>query len=251
MNQYPIPTLLVTEFEQFWIFDKKMYKKYGLNISREDTLEGCLRVLEKKEIELILLDLDFIDFPHGHLCREIKKIYKNTESQKPGPLVVIMGSYPSTRVVDALLASGANLFLELPMQKEKFIEKIKKSLLRTTRSSQREESQGSLKAEISSHNVVYLMPVINISMSGIFVSTDVSFSLGDEVSLKITSTLFDKPIKAVGAIVRQASPLVLENKMVPSGLGVKFVKFIDHSEKDLQKIIQDLGFLAPDISYFY
>jgi DNA-binding response OmpR family regulator len=210
--------------------DRAGYRKMGVQVSAANSLREATEILQTKEIDVVVINMDFdgIDAPAiiGHL--------KADERFKDMP-VVTTSVRSSATVRNKALNAGADLFIEQPLPRHYFIEKIKSTLDQQTRTTERISVHG--EVELLWAKGQFSSPVGDLSSSGMLISTEEVINDGTSVELKFVLPGYKKELTVKGEVVRtirysNSSPLRM------TGLGVRFVEFHGDSQKRLESYIE-------------
>jgi CheY-like chemotaxis protein/Tfp pilus assembly protein PilZ len=207
--------------------DRAGYRKMGVLVKAAANFEEAVGYLEAGNIDLIVINMDYarIDAP------TITKHFKSHAEYNEIP-VVVTSVQTAARVRKAALEAGADLFVEQPLPRQYFIEKLKKLLEQSTRTDERVDFGGNV--EFSFANTSDKCPIGDLSSSGILLSTTSEIPDGTEVEVSFDIPGYKKPIQATGVVVRTIRSKDPSRK---SGVGVRFQQFQGDSEKRLEKYI--------------
>jgi response regulator RpfG family c-di-GMP phosphodiesterase len=210
--------------------DRAGYRKMGVQVSSVATYKEARDVLREKKIDVVVINMDFedIDAPAiiGHL--------KNDEKSKE--IVVVATSVRSSAAVrNRAIGAGADLFVEQPLPRHYFIEKIKNTLEQQVRTTERISVHG--EVELIADRAKFSAPIGDLSSSGMLISTEESLDDGTQVELTFVLPGYKKELAVAGEVVRT----IRYNPNSPTrmtGLGVRFVEFKGDSQKRLESYIE-------------
>lgn len=209
--------------------DRAGYRKMGVLVKPAATYDEAESFLSTGKIDIIVINLDFNRVNGVETVRHIKK--QEQYSQIP---LVTTSVRTSARVRNSALDAGADLFIEQPLPRQFFIEKLKGLLDQQTRTNQRLDVAGS--ASFSWQGNESECYIGDVSSTGLLLATETKIDDGTSLEIKLTLPGLNKPISVVGEVVRT----IKKDENYPdrvAGIGVKFLKFSGDSEKRLEKYI--------------
>ena len=217
MSAQPIRMLSVDDRTMTTDLDRAGYRKMGVFVRPASNYEEVEKLLSAEKIDIIVINNDYkrID------AAQITKHLKATETWKMIP-IVITSVQTAARVRNSSLEAGADLFVEQPLPRQYFIEKLKQLLEQQTRSTERVDMQSVAEMEIDGKTVK--CPVGDLSVSGILLETSTPYPSGKIVTLQLDLPGGKKPVEVKGEIVRA----IAQDKSRPgeqTGLGIRFLKF--------------------------
>jgi response regulator RpfG family c-di-GMP phosphodiesterase len=210
--------------------DRAGYRKMGVQVSSANSFKEATEILKTREIDVIVINMDFdeIDAPAivGHL---------KADAQFKDLVIVTTSVRSSAAIRNKALNAGADLFVEQPLPRHYFIEKIKNTLEQQTRTTERISVHG--EVELVWEKGRFASPIGDLSSSGMLISTEESLQDGTAVELNFVLPGYKKELTVTGEVVRtikynNGSP----NRM--TGLGVRFVQFHGDSQKRLEGYIE-------------
>jgi Tfp pilus assembly protein PilZ len=117
-----------------------------------------------------------------------------------------------------LSARLLNLILELPVEQQLKLLKLLDSWQNEgARKHPRKQRVIPVELEVKDH--FFMESIKDISKGGVFVETESSFSIGEEIKMSIQLPNRSKPLEVIGEIVRSN----------PRGIGVKFKRYKNSS----------------------
>ena len=209
--------------------DRAGYRKMGVVVKPASNYEEARRILASEAIDLVVINLDFGGADGIQITRHLKA------QPESATLPVVLTSVRTTaKVRSGALDAGADLFVEQPLPRQYFIEKLKQLLEQKTRTTERVDAPGD--ARFSLVGVDQSCPIGDLSMSGLLLSTDLEIEDGAILTLEFDLPGNKKPIKVTGEVVRT----IKFNKKTPdrpTGIGVRFADFSGDSERRLERYI--------------
>lgn len=205
--------------------DRAGYRKMGVYVKAASSFDELSKALKSEKIDLIVINMDFkpIDAPN------ITKHLKAQEAYKEIP-VVLTSVQTSAKVRNAALDAGADLFVEQPLPREYFIEKLKQLLEQKTRTTERVAVHGDVTYTYEGKTET--CAIGDLSVSGILLATEASLKDGGAVELEFPLPGDNKPIHATGEVVRTV------RQTSGTGVGIRFTAFNGDSKKRLDKYIE-------------
>ena len=244
-NQTPIKMLLVDDKSLTTSLDRAGYREMGVQVLSASDQQDAMSVIESKAVEIVVINLDFL----GSGARMICHTLRNTEQWKEIPIVVTSVQASSAHKGPAIEA-GANLFVEQPIPRSYFIEKIKELLTKATRGNDRISSADLGPVKLVCADQEYSFPIGDISSSGMLVSTDQQFDQGVACLMELSLPNAKKPIKIEGEVVR----ILKEDKNNPdrqAGVGIRFSKFKGDAQKKLSQFLDKHSSLGDEQMQYY
>lgn len=202
----------------------------GVQVFTASSFKEAMEILKGHEIEAVVINMDFADIDAPTIIKHLK----SNEAYKA--LAVITTSVRTSAAVrNKAVNAGADLFVEQPLPRHYFIEKVKGCLDQQTRTTQRISVHGDVT--ITWENGSFSAPIGDLSSSGMLVSTDELLPDNSKVELAFALPGHKKDLTVSGEVVRtlkfnSSSP----NRL--TGLGVRFVKFHGDGQKRLEGYIE-------------
>lgn len=229
MTQQQIKMLSIDDRMLTTELDRAGYRNMGILVKQVSNFAEAQDLLSVEKIDIIVINLDYEKIDAITICRHFK-----THSETQEIPVVLTSVQTSAAVRKRSLEAGANLFVEQPLPRQYFIEKLKKLLDQMTRANDRVDLQETVTVTFNGKKLT--LPIGDISSSGMLVATDLSFPDGAVVQLSFTIPGFKKPIECSGTVVR-----TIRNDgntaIKSTGVGIRFEKFDGDSEKRLERYI--------------
>jgi two-component system cell cycle response regulator len=218
--------------------DRAGYRKMGVYVRAAANYEEANRLLASEKIDLVVINLDYKPIDGCQICKHLKS--QLSTQQIP---VVLTSVQTSAKVRNSALEAGADLFVEQPLPRQYFIEKLKQLLEQKTRTTERITLHGTAQLTISGKEEV--CPIRDLSNSGILLATDTEISDGSEVEIIFDLPNQKKPISVSGEVVRT---IKFSNNQ--TGVGIRFVKFRSDSQKRLEKYVEKLAHGESQMQYY-
>lgn len=208
--------------------DRAGYRKMGVTVKPAKTWAEAAKILTAGDVDVIVVNMDVTSYDCVELIRHIRM-----SDWKEVP-VVATSVQASARIRNGATKAGADLFVEQPVPRDYFIEKIKALLDQQTRTTERVHTDLEVSFKVSGET--HTSGVGDLSVSGVLLSTDLDIQHGELIDLSFTLGASNKPVKIKGEVVRR----IEGNKKNPnhlSGLGVRFVEFQGDSQQRIESYI--------------
>jgi response regulator RpfG family c-di-GMP phosphodiesterase len=209
--------------------DRAGYRSMGVMVRTVTTFQEAMETIKKKQIDIIVINHDFAKVNSAVTCEVLKK----QDSTKHIP-VVITSVQTNAETRNKSLKAGADLFVEQPIPRQYFIEKLKKLLEQKTRGHERVSVQ--VEVEVRLNGKITNYEVGDLSTSGVLLTTEEKIPTGTRLEISFELPTYKKPIKATGEAVRIIAR-DLNNSDKAYGVGVKFVEFEGDSQSRLEKFV--------------
>lgn len=209
--------------------DRAGYRNMGVLVKAAANYEEARGYLNNGNIDLIVINMDYTGVQAVEATKHLK-----SEQQYAEIPIVLTSVQTSAKVRNSAIDAGADLFVEQPLPRQYFIEKLKQLLEQQTRTNNRMELEGSV--EFSFNGTKESCAIADLSNSGILVSTEAALDDGTILDLK-----FDLPgIKTAIAVKGEVVRTIKYSEKHPNrdtGVGIRFVEFKGDSERRLEKYI--------------
>jgi CheY-like chemotaxis protein len=209
--------------------DRAGYRNMGILVKQVASFAEAQDILSSETIDIIVINLDYEKIDALTICRH----FKSTTNIAQLP-VVLTSVQTSAAVRKKSLDAGADLFVEQPLPRQYFIEKLKKLLDQMTRANDRVDLKETVKITFS--NREFDLPIGDISSSGMLVATELDFPDGAVVNLSFLIPGYKKAIECSGTVVRTIRADG-NTATKATGVGIRFEKFDGDSEKRLERYI--------------
>lgn len=223
--------------------DRAGYRKMGVYVKAASNYEEARKILSEDQIDIILINMDFKPVDGPAICKH----FKNTEETSSIP-IVMTSVRTAAKIRNSALEAGADLFVEQPLPRTAFIERIKQMLEHKTRSTERVVVKGD--ALVTTSKGAFPCPVIDLSISGILVATEADLEDGSMVQIEFE--LPNQKIKFVaeGEVVRTITFNNDKKTTFKTGVGIRFGKFIGKSQEYLQKYMENSAMSESEMHYY-
>ena len=208
--------------------DRAGYRKMGVTVKPAKSWAEAAKILAIENIDVIVINMDV---EHIDALEVIKHIRLSEWKLVP---IVATSVQTSQRVRTSATKTGADLFVEQPVPRDYFIEKVKALLDQKTRTTERVHTSLEVSFKVGGKELT--CGVGDLSVSGVLLSTDIDLNHGELIDLSFMLGASNKPVKIKGEVVRR----IEGNKKHPdhfSGLGVRFVEFQGDSQQRMESYI--------------
>ncbi len=243
MNGPSIKMLLIDDKMLTSELDKAGYRSMGFSVKQVSNFAEAQEAFNEDSVDILVINMDYAKIDAPTICQHYKS------DTKTSSLPVVLTSVQSSASVKKLaIESGADLFVEQPLPRQYFIEKLKKLLDKVTRDNNRIDFQE--QATLTWEDQTYVLPIADISSSGILVSTHENIPGSEVVELSFCLPGNKKPLKIGGRVVRRIEPSDSTGSGRPSGLGIRFETFVGDSEDRLEKYIANTSDHDQKLIYY-
>lgn len=222
--------------------DRAGYRKMGVYVRPAANFDEARKLLAADKIDLIVINMDYAPIDG---C-QITKHLKSQAAYKEIP-IVLTSVQTAARVRNAALEAGADLFVEQPLPRQYFIEKLKQLLEHKTRTTERVAVHGDARFTID--GTTESCPIGDLSVSGILLSSTKDLPSGTKITVEFDLPMYKKPIAVDGEVVRT----IKHSDKHPdrqTGIGVRFVDFNGDSKKRLEKYIEKFAHADERMQYY-
>lgn len=239
MSQDTIRMLSIDDRTVTTELDRAGYRKIGVTIRSATTFAEAQSILASGPIDIIVINLDYGKVDSVSACQH----FKTQEETKNIPIVAT-SVQDKPRTLKGCMNAGVDLFVEQPMPRQYFIEKIRSLLDQKTRETDRVTHNG---------QVVFVMDgkrhtcgIGDLSQSGILLTTDLELKPGVVIEMEFDIPGYKKPIAVSGEVVRK----ITQRDRGALGFGVRFCDFQGDSQKRLEKYILKSQNHDPKLAYY-
>jgi len=175
--------------------DRTAYRKMGMRVWTAKNFNTVEKHLLNRDISLILINLDQLNMDGVSLVEYLKKHKKYKD------IPVVAASVQTGRLRRKANAAGVDEYIEQPIPRDLFIEKVKSFLSQATRTSDRVAT--SFDAELKYSDELVLSTVLDISPTGILVETDFRTEADAAVQIKMKLPGLKRAFILGAQVVRQ------------------------------------------------
>ncbi len=241
MSQDHIKMLSIDDRMLTTDLDRAGYRNMGIIVRHSTTFSEAQQILSSDKIDIIVINLDYEKIDALGICKH----FKSHNTTKDIPLV--MTSVQTTAAArNSSLAAGADLFIEQPLPRQYFIEKLKKLLDQVTRSTERIDV--GVRVQIHHNKDSYTYEIADLSKTGMLVLCEKQpIPEGSSVKLSFMVPESKKPIEASGTVVRHVKTQGTEPR---EGLGIRFQSFSGDSERRLERYVEKVSDSSGKMLYY-
>lgn len=232
-----IKLLLIDEKSLTASLDRAGYREKGVLVYTAQDYKSALNLISEKGIDVVSLNLDYNKENSFNVLKQLKE----NISEQDTPLIVT-SVQATNKAKKKALEIGADLFVEKPIPRDFFIEKIKATLSQAVRDTTRISAIGEI--HITGSHGEFSLPISDLSSTGTLVEFTDKLNEGDSVdlSLKLEDHSYNFPIK--GSIVR------IINNNNKQGVGIRFDSFKGNDKSKLQKYIDKHQIKSSGLKYY-
>ena len=205
------------------------YRKMGVSVRSAPSYEDAAKILTAESVDIIVVNMDYKKIDALEVTRHLKEIKQWQEIP-----VVVTSVQAAPKIRSAAIKAGADLFVEQPVPREYFIEKVKSLLDQKTRTTERVVAN--VEVSFKCGGKAYTCKVGDMSVTGILLSTDVDFPQGENIEMTFILGASSKSVRVNGEIVRR----IEASHKYPdrlTGVGVRFVEFIGDAQQRIESWI--------------
>lgn len=221
--------------------DRAGYKKMGVTYRVVHSFKDANDLLAKEAFDVIVVNFDFSRLDHMSLCRH----FKAQDQTKEIP-IIFTSVQEKPKNLSEYVTAGLDLFIQLPIPRQFFIERVRTLLEQKTRETERVVHEGEVEFTFNDQN--YTCPIGDLSKSGILLTTDLNIKSGILLEITFPVPGYKKPIKVTGEAVRRITKG--PDKQEQLGIGVRFKHFHGDSKKRLETYIEKFQIDDPKMAYY-
>jgi CheY-like chemotaxis protein len=220
--------------------DKAGYRKIGAQIFQATSFRQAEDILQAQSIDVVVINYDYKDVDAEAICEHLKR----QASTQDKPVVFTSVQSLPKKVLDKEF--GPDLFIEQPIPRQYFIERLRNVLEQKIRDTDRVSHAGLVSFEFNGES--HECTIQDISKSGLLLATDLDMEPGIKLELSFEIPGYKKPIKVEGEVVRRI--VEDKNRELLPGLGIRFSDFRGDSQKRLEKYIIKSQSDDPKMVYY-
>ena len=249
MSAAPIKLLSIDDRSMTTDLDHAGYRSMGVSVKNTKTFLEANQAIKNEKIDLLVINNDYKKIDAVAICKHLKSL----EETKHLPLVVTSVQSNAAKR-DAILSAGADLFVEQPIPRQHFIEKMKRLLSQMTRAHDRVSILGNVTLVYEGEAMQ--CAIGDISTTGILANTGMEMKVGTRLELTIHLADMKKPLQMQGEVVRILKPSDAKkskkttNPIAVSGLGIKFVDVNEDLQSKIKQHMTSHSSKQKDLSYY-
>ena len=241
-QESPIRMMMIDDRSITSDLDRAGYRKMGVHVKTVPDFDAAEKLLSQGNIDLIVINMDYEGVD---ACTATQHIKQNPSTEHLP--VVVTSVRSAAKIRKQALAAGADLFVEQPLPRQYFIEKLKHLLEQSIRDNERV----ALGTDVSmTHgDITEKAPLGDLSDTGLLFITETYLAPGTEVELKLLLPSIKRPLSISGEVVRRVSPSGHHPEQL-TGLGIKFVTFKGESKIQLERYVAKTSDVDQKLRYF-
>ncbi len=239
MAQQAIKMLLLDDKTITTDLDRAGYRKMGVIVKPAQNFDEVRKIMSEENVDVLVMNLDYKKADALSICKHFKQ--SSDYSDLP---VIITSVQPHAKFRDKIDSARADLFVEQPIPRTYFIEKLKTLLEKTTRSTSRLEVEGFVVLTQEGKEM-RTCRLSDISSNGLLVETDAKYSPGTPLHMVVNIHTQKKDFEIDGEVVRN-----LEENGRQKGLGIKFISMSSDDRKRLDKYLEKLNDQEKRMIYY-
>ncbi len=221
--------------------DRAGYRKMGVAVKSAQTWAEACKILSAGDIDVIVINMDLTTIDGIEVIKHIR-----VSDWKATPIVATSVQV-SPRTRTGAVKAGADLFVEQPVPRDYFVEKIKALLDQKTRTTERINPD--LEVSFMINGKAFQCEIGDLSVSGVLLATDMTLEPGTPLDLAFLLGASNKSVKVKGEVVRR----IEKSKKHPnqlSGLGVRFIQFQGESQQRIESFIARKSDKSNKLAYY-
>lgn len=219
--------------------DRAGYRKMGILVRPAASFDEANKLLKAEKIDLIVINMDYKPVDSVNVTKHLK----SQEAYAAIP-IVLTSVQTAAKVRNSALDAGADLFVEQPLPRQYFVEKLKQLLDQQVRNTERINLGG--EVSFTYDGTTASCAVGDLSISGILLSTDAPLQEGMRVEMSFPIPNEKKAVTVTGEVAR----IIPAGKGKKSGVGIRFVTFDGDSHKRLEKFIEKSALGDSKMHYY-
>ena len=223
--------------------DRAGYKKMGIIVRSATTHEEAMKILKNEQIDIIVMNMDHSKVEVSESAKRVKQ--HDEWSAIP---IVLTSVQSSAKVKQLAKKSGADLFVEQPLPRDYFIEKLKSILDHKTRGQQR--VSGSIAVNFSWGGSNHTCDVGDLSLTGLLLTTKLNIPAGETIEMQINLGASNKPVKVTGEVVRQVLADKRRLGAEEGGIGIRFQKFKADGQQRIESWVARTSDSSNKMAYY-
>jgi CheY-like chemotaxis protein len=235
----PIVMLSVDDKALTSELDRAGYRKMGVLVKVAASYADVTKILEAHAIDVIVINLDYAKVDGLSIVKHLSQTSK---------IPIITTSVQSSSALGRkAVQAGAAVFIEQPIPRQHFIEKIKQALNQAIRDSDRIAIHGT--AEFSWKNKMVECEIGDLSTTGILIYTDLKIPQDSALSLQLNLPEANGAIIVEGILVRilEAEP---NRNIDRTGIAIRFGKFTSDGKKRLGEFLRKSARTDSQMAYY-
>jgi DNA-binding response OmpR family regulator len=223
--------------------DRAGFKKMGILVRTAVNYSDVVKVLETEKIDLLVINMDHAGLDPVDVIKKLKS------TDEWGALPMVLTSVQSSSKIKALAkSSGADLFVEQPLPRDYFVEKLKSLLSQQTRGQQR--VSGSVAVQFSWNGKSHSFDVGDLSLTGLLLTSTLELPAGESLEMEISFGASNKPVKVKGEVVRRVPPDQRRVGAEDGGIGIRFNHFFADGQQRIESWVARKSDSSNKMAYY-
>ena len=216
------------------------YRKMNVVIHAANDFQQADEIIGQGPIDIIVINYDYERVNGLLVCQH----FKSQKSTKDIP-IVFTSVQARPKQIKELSKAGMDLFVEQPVPRNYFIEKLRGVLDQKMRTANRKAVEGNV--EFTHGEKKMSCTIADVSPSGLLLQTTDELEIEIEINMSFKVPSYKRPISVRGKIVRRIPPKDNKNGI---GFGIRFQEFNGDSQKRLEKYLGDNAEDDPKLVYY-
>ncbi len=209
--------------------DSAGYKKMGVVVRPASSWDEAEKYLAEEPIDVLVINLDYHKVNGVQIIRHIRTMAAFAKLP-----VVVTSVQSAARLRSAAIDAGADLFVEQPLPRQFFIEKLKTLLSQSTRGTARIGTSG--EAQFVLDGKAISCPLGDVSNGGVLLQCDVDLPVGAQLKVVLTLPGVKKTVDVSGTVVRKVKGDVKDPNS-RMAFGFRIESFHGDGRKRLEKFV--------------
>ena len=209
--------------------DSAGYKKMGVSVRTASSWDEAEKFLNSEPIDVLVINLDYRKVDGTQIIRHIRSVEQFAKLP-----IVVTSVQAGSRTRSGAVEAGADLFVEQPVPRQFFIEKLKSLLSQTTRSAARIGTGGEARFVYEGKKIS--CPLGDVSNGGVLLHSHVELTVGTELKVELFLPGVKKPVEASGRVVRKVKGNIKDPSAI-KGFGFRIDSFQGDGRKRLEKFV--------------
>jgi DNA-binding response OmpR family regulator len=222
-KNHPIQMLSIDDRSVTTELDSAGYRKMGVVVRGAATYDEAERLMEQAPIDVLVINLDYRKVDAVQVIKHLRSTDKF--SKLP---IVVTSVQAGARSKSGAIEAGADLFVEQPVPRHYFIEKLKSLLSHKTRGETRVGTGGDARFVLDGREVSCELG--DVSSGGVLLQGDLSLDPGTTLNMVLMLPGMKKTIEVNGTVVRKVTKPV-------TGIGFRIDSFKGDGKKRLERYV--------------
>ena len=203
--------------------------RHKLEIVRVAVPEVSVELARSQRFDLVIFDAEL----RKARLEELVAMIRDGASASHSTSILVVAEYHSADAARSLIGRGVNRVMLLDESPAVIDRHMAELLHIAPRADIRLSTR--LRTSVADATEEVLGEVVNLSISGLLVETDMGFEIGEHVAVSIYTGNRDDPVLAKGEVVRRAAP---ERGNV-DGFGIRFLSFAADGRQRIEAVLEE------------